>query len=288
MSARPAAVGATIVNLYYAELDRAVRFWRDGLGFPVEVDQEWALLLRLATGSFLGLVDGSRGHLRPQPASAVLVTLVVDDLSRWRERVGAAGAAGMTEIERREDLGIERFFCRDPGGYALEVQRFLRPAERAIFHRGAASTRGSPSEHQEETNMFTKVLMDRLRDLGGEVEERGGGIEFTKVLAERRVFLARKKLVYRARLRVDAGARAVHLSESLTETSSGLAPESGFGFKTETYKTRAGPREGDIAERAKLFGKAYTYTFDHGAVRKAIEALAQEHGYTVQYHVTGP
>ncbi|MFH1609503.1 MAG: VOC family protein, partial [Candidatus Bipolaricaulota bacterium] len=134
MSGRSAVADSTIVNLYYAELDRAVRFWRDGLGFAVVLDQGWAKLLRLADRSFLGLVDGSRGHLRPQPTSAVLVTLVVEDLSGWRERARTAGAAGITEIERRDDLAIERFFCRDPGGYALEFQRFLRPADREAFH----------------------------------------------------------------------------------------------------------------------------------------------------------
>lgn len=101
--------------------------------------------------------------------------------------------------------------------------------------------------------MLTKALAELLTGLGGEVRERGGTVEFTRILAERRVFLSRKKLVYRARLRVDDGARAVHLSESLSETGSGLAPDS----------------------------------FDHGAIRKALEALAREHGYTVQYHITG-
>lgn len=134
MSGRPAVADSTIVNLYYAELDRAVRFWRDGLGFAVVLDQEWAKLLRLADRSFLGLVDGSRGYLRPQATSAVLVALVVEDLPGWREQVRVAGAAGITEIERRDDLAIERFFCRDPGGYALEFQRFLRPADREAFH----------------------------------------------------------------------------------------------------------------------------------------------------------
>jgi hypothetical protein len=136
-------------------------------------------------------------------------------------------------------------------------------------------------------NMLTKALADRLREIGGEVKERGSDIEFTKVLAERRAFLAKKRLVYRARLRVDERARAVHLSESLVETSAGLAPESGFGLKTETYRTGTGPREGSIAEQAKLFGKTYAYTFDHASVRPAIEGLAQEHGYTVHYHLAG-
>ncbi|GAB4309558.1 MAG: hypothetical protein Kow0097_10650 [Candidatus Bipolaricaulota bacterium] len=99
-------------------------------------DQGWAVLLRLAAGSFLGLVDGARGHLRPQPASAVLVTLVVEDLALWRDRARKAGASAITAIERRDDLGIERFFCRDPGGYELEFQRFLRQDDRRTFHGG--------------------------------------------------------------------------------------------------------------------------------------------------------
>jgi catechol 2,3-dioxygenase-like lactoylglutathione lyase family enzyme len=130
-------VDGTIVNLYYADLAGAVRFWHEGLGFPVAADQGWAVLLRLAEGSFLGLVDGARGHLRPQPASAVLVTLLVDDLPAWRARAQQAGATGLTPTEHRKDLGIERFFCRDPGGYELEFQRFVRPEDRRTFHGGA-------------------------------------------------------------------------------------------------------------------------------------------------------
>lgn len=135
--------------------------------------------------------------------------------------------------------------------------------------------------------MIVEALVDLLRGLGGEVTARRGEIEFSKVLAERRAFLSRKRLVYRAHLRVDEGKRELHLSESLAETSSGLSPESGFGVKTETYRTSAGPREGDIAEQAKLFGKTYAYNFDYGAIRKRIEELAQEQGYTVRYHVVG-
>ncbi len=143
-SAKGTADG-TIVNLYYCDLASAVCFWRDGLGFPVAVDQGWAVLLELASRSFLGLVDGSRGHLRPQPESAVLVTLISDDLAGWREWLAAAGAAGMTPLERREDLGIERFFCRDPGGYAIEVQRFLRPDDRRTFHEGSVELSTRPT-----------------------------------------------------------------------------------------------------------------------------------------------
>jgi len=66
------------------------------------------------------------------------VPVVVEDLPAWRARVGEAGALEITSIEQRDDLGIERFFCRDPGGYELEFQRFLRPDDRHVFHGGSA------------------------------------------------------------------------------------------------------------------------------------------------------
>ncbi len=136
--------------------------------------------------------------------------------------------------------------------------------------------------------MLREALREALASLGGEVREKGDAIEFTKVLAERKMFLSRRRLVYRATVRVDEGRREVQLLESLTETGSGLAADSGVGVKKETYRIGRGPREGGIAEQSKLFGKAYAYTFDHGAIRTVIENLARSHGYTVQYHITAP
>ncbi|MCX7751194.1 MAG: hypothetical protein N2320_06670 [Candidatus Bipolaricaulota bacterium] len=129
--------------------------------------------------------------------------------------------------------------------------------------------------------MLREALIEALTSFGGEVREEGGTIAFTKVLAERRVFLARRRLVYRAVVRVDEGKREVHVRETLTETGSGLALESGAGFKAESYRTRPGAREGTIAEQAELFGKKYSYTFDFAAVRAALEVAARNHGCTV-------
>ncbi len=126
---------STLVNLYYRDLPAAVRFWTEGLGFPIVLDQGWAKLLRLREGSFLGLVDSRRGYHRPQEHNAVLITVVTDDLETWRVRAQQAGAQAVTEIERHPELQVERFFCRDPGGYTLEFQRFLRPQDRALFHQ---------------------------------------------------------------------------------------------------------------------------------------------------------
>jgi hypothetical protein len=120
--------------------------------------------------------------------------------------------------------------------------------------------------------------------------EKKGVYTLARVVAERKSFLCRKKLLYRARLRIVEEKKEVHFTELLKESGFGLSSGSvdtemspGFGFKKETYKTGLGPREGTIEEQSTLFGKQYTYTFDFCTVRKAVESAAQAAGYTFQW-----
>ncbi|MHB8159666.1 MAG: hypothetical protein ACYDGS_04125 [Thermoleophilia bacterium] len=62
------------------------------------------------------------------------------------------------------------------------------------------------------------------------------------------------------------GVRTIRFSEMLKESGSGVSGgggfdgdmSPGFGFKKETYKTGAGPREGTIEEQSTLFGYSIT------------------------------
>ena len=72
----------------------------------------------------------------PQEKSAVLVTLAVDDVAAWYERLRSRGAKLLSELEHRQEIGIQCFFLQDPGGYALEVQQFLNPYQAEIFQSG--------------------------------------------------------------------------------------------------------------------------------------------------------
>lgn len=140
--ARP--VDSQITFLYYANLEPAARFYGEVLGLPLVEDQGFAKIYQVAEGAFLGIVAGERGFLRPQPHNAVLITLLVEDIQAWYEALHAAGARVLREPARHEDIGVECFFFEDPGGYALEVQRFLRPEQAKVFHRaGRDQGRGS-------------------------------------------------------------------------------------------------------------------------------------------------
>jgi len=139
------------------------------------------------------------------------------------------------------------------------------------------------------------MLLDDIKTIvaaiPAQLKEKNGlySIEFT--VAERKAFLSTKKLAYRAVFRIDETKKEVRFSEMLKESSSGISSGTddispGFGFKTETYKTGIGPREGCIAEQSALFGKKYNYSFDYSKIRKDIEAAAVKAGYGFKYQIT--
>lgn len=124
------------------------------------------------------------------------------------------------------------------------------------------------------------------------ISEKDGVFTVEYVIAERTSFLSKKKLVYRARYRIDATMREVRFTELLRESGFGLSggggfdSSPGFGFRTETYSTGTGPREGTIEEQSDLFGAKYDYTFDFRAIREAVERKALNAGFAFRYQIT--
>lgn len=131
-----------------------------------------------------------------------------------------------------------------------------------------------------------------LTDYNGEWKEKKGVWEFKTVIAERKAFLSSKKLTYSAKMKIDDSAKSVTFSEMLIDSSSGLSSggfdgemSAGFGFKTESYNTLKGPREGSIEEQSNLFGKKFEYKFDYKEVRSKVEDIVKKSGYAFKYQV---
>lgn len=135
--------------------------------------------------------------------------------------------------------------------------------------------------------MVVDAIKTFVEGIPATLKEKKGAYSVEFTVAERKVFLSKKKLTYSAAFRVDEANMDVRFTEMLKETGSGVsAGDGGFGFKKETYKTGAGPREGSINEQSKLFGTQYTYTFDFSKVRAFIESEAVKAGYTFTYQIT--
>ncbi|HSJ59484.1 MAG TPA: VOC family protein [Anaerolineae bacterium] len=127
-------VQSQITFLYYHDLEAAAAFYGNVLGLEMVEDQAWARIYRVSGNAFLGIVAGEKGFHRPQEQSAVLVTLVVDDVPGWYEHLKSQGVKLLSELQHREEIQIRCFFLEDPGGYTLEIQQFLRPDLVRLFH----------------------------------------------------------------------------------------------------------------------------------------------------------
>jgi len=124
-----------------------------------------------------------------------------------------------------------------------------------------------------------------------ECSEKKGVFTIECILAERKSFLSKKKLVYILKYRIDENEREFRFTEMLKESGSGLLggdldSSAGFGFKKTTYRTGSGPREETIEEQSVLFGKRYKYAFDFKAVRAAVEQKVREAGFSAAYRIT--
>lgn len=115
--------------------------------------------------------------------------------------------------------------------------------------------------------------------------QKDGALLLDAKVAERKAFLSRKTLTYRAKVRADEARCEVRFFEMLKESGAGLSSSAGdgfgpgFGVKTETYRLKGKERTGTVAERSVPFGKEYSYTFDLGAVRRVVQDSAEKAGY---------
>jgi len=111
-------------------------------------------------------------------------------------------------------------------------------------------------------------------------EQKDGSLILQFVIAERKVFLSKKKLTYKSKIKVNNEKKEITFFEMLSESNSGLSAGSGFEFKKETYGTKGKEREGGIEEISNLFGKNYQYSFDYKKIREAIKEEAKKIDYT--------
>jgi len=130
-------IQSQVTFLYYRDLRPIASFYEDIMGFELVDDQGWAKIYRVGGNAYLGIVAGEKGFHEPQEKNAVLVTLVVADVSRWYDYLKTKGVRILTELQEKEDIQVRCFFFEDPGGYSFEVQRFLKPDLASIFQEGS-------------------------------------------------------------------------------------------------------------------------------------------------------
>lgn len=132
---------------------------------------------------------------------------------------------------------------------------------------------------------------DKLSEIGKELPQSFKEIKkdifgLEVVVAERKAFLTRQTLMYKARLGIHDDKKEVRFFEILKESGAGVSGGSiddmspGFGFKAEKIKIGLdGTRQGTIKEQSLLFSKKYQYNFKFEKIRDMIKDAATESGY---------
>ncbi len=119
-------VEKAVTFFYYIDLPRALDFYTQVMGFPLEIDQGWSKILKIAEHAYVGLVDEARGMHRANPVKPVQLCIRVPDVDAWHRYLSSQNAMGLTEPKDSVSLGIRAFVLEDPEGYQIEVQSVLR------------------------------------------------------------------------------------------------------------------------------------------------------------------
>jgi catechol 2,3-dioxygenase-like lactoylglutathione lyase family enzyme len=118
----PAGPGATI-RYFVADLDAAVAFYRDGLGFEVEMRRSPAFAM-LYHGDLRLLLSGPGAHAlpdgtRPGPGGWNRIVIRVPDLEAAVEALRAGGVPFRHEIVT--GVGVRLALLEDPSGNQVEL-----------------------------------------------------------------------------------------------------------------------------------------------------------------------
>lgn len=115
-------VDLNITFIYFNDLEKAMRFYEDVMGFELLIDQGWCKIYQSSASGCVGLVDGSRGHHKASETKPIILCFRVPDVDAWYAYLKGKGAEITHEIKTNHELKIRAFLTRDPEGHTVELQ----------------------------------------------------------------------------------------------------------------------------------------------------------------------
>ena len=113
-----------IVFIYVEDLERSAKFYGETLELPLSLDQGGCRVYQTAEKSHIGICT----HRKPEARDGAIITLVVDDVDGWFEKLKSRNVDLQSRPVFNEKYLIYHFFFHDPDGYLLEIQRFENPS----------------------------------------------------------------------------------------------------------------------------------------------------------------
>jgi catechol 2,3-dioxygenase-like lactoylglutathione lyase family enzyme len=125
---RPKELGikATILWMYYKDMEAIQKFYGDVMGFEQVVDQGWAKIYANSPTGFIGPVDEKKGMHRFTGEKGVTASWFTTDVDGWLEYLKGQKSFRLRTPEIMDESGKVRVFVGyDPENYFLEFDTFL-------------------------------------------------------------------------------------------------------------------------------------------------------------------
>lgn len=123
------SIYASNVFYYYADLDKALDFYQNTLGFELAADYGFAKIMRICQSSFITLVDVEKGMHTLEEPQTTTIAMVTDQVAEWYAYLQAKGVEIKHPYTVKEGSGHDGFVALDPEGYFLEFEIFNPHAE---------------------------------------------------------------------------------------------------------------------------------------------------------------
>lgn len=126
-------IQATNVFLYYKDLAAATRFYSETLGLELITEYDNASILRIATNSFVILVDAAKGMHTAEEPKTVALALLTRQLPDWYAYLKSKNVPIRYTYKPKEGGPHDGFVAIDPEGYLLEFELFKQHKENERF-----------------------------------------------------------------------------------------------------------------------------------------------------------
>lgn len=128
IGSRPKELGiqATVLWLYYDDLNAAQTFHEGLLNIELLVDQGWAKVYPISGSGFVGFVDGEHGLHKTTQQKCVTVSFFTNNVDSWFQQAAAWDGFQLRTPEiTHEGEHVRLFVGTDPEGYFFEWDTFL-------------------------------------------------------------------------------------------------------------------------------------------------------------------
>ncbi|MFA3874227.1 VOC family protein [Streptomyces sp. MMCC 100] len=125
-----------VIPLPVSDIDRARDFYRDKVGFHVDIDQEVMPGMRIVqltppgSGCSIALGDAiwdmAQAETRPEPGSYQALQLCVADIKAAHAELTARGLEVSEPVQYAPDDGATFMYFKDPDGNGWAIQEYRR------------------------------------------------------------------------------------------------------------------------------------------------------------------